>query len=158
MKYSIVAFVLASMISCAYARDESYVPDGFIGQSARLLRNNIAIVTVEVSKWGGPEKPIEVKVIEVLHGPKALLSVTTIYDDAFDPVFHERFKTGTKWILRITPQGETGSGKWTVSYYETSHLEVKDDDAIGSILKHREREIMKYTALKKLLSEKLTEK
>ncbi len=156
MKKSIVAFVLASMISFAYARDEAYVPDGFIGQSASLLRDKIAIVTIEVSKWGGPEKPLEVKVIEVLHGPKSLLSVTTIYDDEFDPVFREQFKVGTKWLLRVRPYNEAGSGKWVSSYYETSHLELKDDRVTGSILEYRKNESMKYADFKKLLVEKLS--
>ena len=151
MKHTIIATILIAATCCTYARDESYVPDGFIGQSANLLDDGIAIISCEVSKWNGLEKPIEVKVFEVLHGTKVLLKVTKIFDDEFDPIFSKKFKPESKWILRIKPRSVDGQKQWVVSYYKTSHLHLMGDHVSGSILKHNEEKKINYSDFKALL-------
>jgi hypothetical protein len=158
MRSTTIILILMALITSGHSRDEVYAPDGFINMSARLLNDNIAIIAVEVSKLIGPEKPIDVKVLEVIHGPKSLLRVTTIHDDAFDPVFNKQFKKGTTWILRVMPRSVSGRKQWVVSYYETSHLGLVGDHATGSILKHQKVQSMEYSAFKKLLSEMFAKK
>ena len=121
--------------------------------NTKYAQGGIAIVTVEVSKWHGREKPADVKVLEVLHGPDVLLKVTRIFDDAFDPVFNQQFKPGSKWILRVNTRSVDGKKQSVMSYYETSHLQVIDDDVTGNIRRHNEQKRMKYSVFKALLSE-----
>ena len=158
MKHKTITAILLAVTCCAHARDESYVPNGFIAQSVSLLDGGIAIVTVEVSKWHGLEKPIDVKVLDVLHGTNALLKVTKILDDAFDPIFTNKFKLGSKWILRIISRTVDGKKQWMVSYYKTSHLQLVDDHVTGHILKHNEQKKMKYSDFKALLAKAIEKK
>jgi len=158
MKYTTIITILLAVTCCAHARDESYVPNGFIAQSVSLLDGGIAIVTVEVSKWHGLEKPIDVKVLDVLHGTNALSKVTGIYDDEFDPIFNKQFEIGSKWILRITPRTVDGKKQWMVSYYKTSHLQLIDGHVSGHILKHNEQKKMKHTDFKALLTREIEKK
>lgn len=158
MKYKLITAILLAMTCWAYARDEVYVPDGFIGQSSNLIDDGIAIVSFEVSKWNGLEKPIDVKMLDVPHGTNALLEVTKIFDDAFDPIFTKKFEPGSKWILRIMFRAVGGKKQWMVSYYKTSHLQLVDDHVSGHILKHNEKKKMKYTDFKALLAKEIEKK
>lgn len=158
MKNTIIIWILLTTVTFVHARDEVYVPHGFIKQSINLLDKKASIVAIEVSKWRGPEKLIDVKVLDVLHETNDLLKLTRVYDDGFDPIFGKQFKSGSKWILRIQLRTVDGQKQWVVSYYETSYLELVKDTVVGSIAKHKVKKKMKYSDFKALLTKEIAKK